>query len=67
MRIEPSKLLEDKKYCESVFTGFVKEKIVRKTEPSTFERHVKKSIDNLDLSKEEIKFIIDKIKLDNKL
>ena len=48
MKIEVSKLIEDREYCREVFNFFIRKGIIKKTNPALFEKYVKKSVDNLE-------------------
>ncbi len=48
MKIEINKLIENEKYCRSVFNFFIKKGIIKKTNPSLFGKHLNKSLNNLE-------------------
>lgn len=68
MKIEINKLIESEEYCRKVFAFFIKKGIIKKTNPDLFEKHLNKSINNLEFGNfilSEHKFSI-KRKLKNK-
>ncbi len=50
MRIDVQRLVKDKNYCETVFRYYVKMRVLRKTEPKFFGKHVNKSLSNLEFA-----------------
>src|SRR3989344_2737732 len=48
MKVEINKLIEEKEYCGEVFNFFIKKEIVKRTNPALFEKHMKKSFNNLE-------------------
>ena len=48
MIIDVNKLIERKEYCRKVFDFFVKKDVIKKIDPDLFEKHLNKSLDNLD-------------------
>lgn len=48
MKIEINRLIEDEKYCREVFNFFIKKRIIKKTNPTLFEKHLNKSLNNLE-------------------
>jgi len=48
MKVEVSRLIGEKDYCEQVFNFFIKNKTIRKSNPNLFEKHLNKSLSNLE-------------------
>lgn len=48
MKIEINKLIENEKYCKEVFDFFIKKGVIRKTNSFLFEKHLNKSLSNLE-------------------
>ena len=48
MKIDFNKLLKNKAYCGDIFNFFVRKKIIKKTSGLFFEKHLKKSLSNLE-------------------
>ncbi len=50
MKVDTQRLIRDRKYCETVFKHFMKIKILRKTDPSLFGKHLNKAVSNLEFA-----------------
>ncbi|MEK6872193.1 MAG: hypothetical protein AABX16_04790 [Nanoarchaeota archaeon] len=50
MKINIHKLIENKDYCEKIFNFFIKNQSLRKTDSSLFEKHLNKSLSNLEFA-----------------
>lgn len=50
MKIDVQKLIKDKKYCETIFKHYIKIRLLRKTEPTLFNKYINKSMDNLEFA-----------------
>ncbi len=50
MKVDIQKLIKDKKYCENIFKHYVKIKVLRKTDPNLFEKHLNKALNNLEFA-----------------
>jgi len=50
MKTNIQKLIEDKKYCETVFKYYVKIKTLKETSPELFGKHINKSLSNLEFA-----------------
>ncbi|MBU3913338.1 MAG: hypothetical protein KKE50_04555 [Nanoarchaeota archaeon] len=48
MKIEINRLIEEKEYCRDVFNFFINKEIIKKTNPALFEKHLNKSLNNLE-------------------
>lgn len=48
MKIDSIRLIENKEYCREVFNFFVQNRIIKKINFSLFEKHLNKSINNLE-------------------
>ncbi len=48
MNIEIKELIESKEYCREVFNFFINKKVIKKTNPALFEKHLNKSLNNLE-------------------
>ena len=50
MKVDFQKLIEDKEYCEKIFKYFLNKKIIKENKLRLFEKHINKSISNLEFS-----------------
>lgn len=50
MRINTERLIEEDSYCETVFSQFLKKKVVKPHSSALFEKHLQKSLDNLEFA-----------------
>ena len=48
MKIEINKLTENEEYCREVFNFFIKKEVIKKTNPALFDKHLNKSLNNLE-------------------
>lgn len=50
MKVNIPRLIKSKEYCETVFKHFLRTRVLRKTDPGLFGKHLNKALNNLEFA-----------------